>query len=74
MLVSVGETVTAGQLIGTVPAQTGHALVSLTFFDFADGFIGCPVAQFSPSVAAQLEALYDSGIERRPSSRVDLCQ
>lgn len=74
MLVSVGETVTAGQLIGTVPAQTGDALLSLTFFDFDDGFIGCPVAQFSPSVAAQLEALYDSGIERRPSSRVDLCQ
>ena len=74
MLVSVGETVTAGQHIGTVPAQGSSAFVSLAFFDFADGYTGCPVAQFSPSVAAQLEALYDSGIERRGSSRVDLCQ
>ena len=74
MLVSVGDTVTAGQHIGTLPSQGPNALVHLQFFELNVGFLGvCTLDFFSPSVAAQLEALYDSGVERRPSSRADLC-
>jgi hypothetical protein len=60
ILVAVGDRVTAGQHIGNLLSQGPGAHVHF-------GFGGpCPLDQFSPSVAAQLEALYDSGIERRP--------
>lgn len=60
ILVAVGDRVTAGQHIGNLLSQGDGAHVH-----FGLGG-GCPLEQFSPSVAAQLEALYGSGIERRP--------
>lgn len=60
ILVAVGDRVTAGQHIGNLLSQGDGAHVH-----FGLGG-GCPLEQFSPSVAAQLEALYGSGIELRP--------
>ena len=74
MLVSVGDTVTAGQHIGTLPSQGPSGVLFFQFFDFNVGFVdACPLDFFSPSVAAQLEALYDSVEHSESPSRADLC-
>ena len=78
VLVSVGQSVTAGQRIGNLLSQ-GQGRNAHVHFGVLEGGGGefsvrrCPVEYFSPSAATQLEALYDSGVEKRPSSRANLC-
>ena len=61
ILVAIGDRVTAGQHIGNLLSQGDGAHVHF-------GLGGrCPIESLSPGVAAQLEALYNSGIERRPT-------
>lgn len=76
LLVSVGDKVTAGQHIGNLisgnqlkPGETAHV-----HFGIYNGHQKiCPKNYFTPLAARRFEALYDSGIEKRPAYRVNLC-
>jgi murein DD-endopeptidase MepM/ murein hydrolase activator NlpD len=73
VLVSEGQAVASGQPIANllVRSDAGHV-----HFGVVEGASAgqCPLSYFTPDLAARLEALYDSGVEKRPSSRADLCQ
>ncbi|HVB38374.1 MAG TPA: M23 family metallopeptidase [Vicinamibacterales bacterium] len=71
ILVSTGQTVTAGQHIGTLLAQGSGAHVH--FGTLLDGTAHCPLDFYPADVAAQFEALFNSGIEKRPAN-ANLCQ
>ena len=76
VLVSAGQSVTAGQRIGNLLSQGSNAHVHFGVGEGGGGNFSvqrCPVEHFSPGAATQLEALYDSGVEKRPSSRANLC-
>ena len=76
VFVSVGEKVTAGQHIGNLifgnslkPGETGHVHWGI----YNGHQKKCPKNYFIPLAARNFEALYDSGIEKRPGYRTNLC-
>ncbi len=71
ILVSKGQTVTAGQHIGTLLTQAdgGH----VHFGTLLNGTAECPLDFFTTEVAAQFQTLFNSGIEKRPANS-NLCQ
>jgi len=74
IFVNVGDAVSAGQHIGNLivlDPDISHVHWSV----FEGGTASkCPLDYFTANVAQKFEALYDSGIEKRPSSRADLCE
>lgn len=76
VFVSVGDKVTAGQHIGNLisgnklkPGETAHV-----HFGIYNGHQKiCPKNYFTPLAARRFEALYDSGIGKRPAYRANLC-
>jgi hypothetical protein len=74
VFVAPGEEVSAGQHIGNllaVDTDVAHAHWTVSVMGSNDT---CPLAYFTDTVATSLEALYDSGIEKRPANRPDLCE
>jgi len=74
IFVAVGDWVTAGQHIGNlIVLDPDIAHVHWGVLE-GDSVSKCPLDYFTANVAQNFEALYDSGIEKRPSSRADLCE
>jgi murein DD-endopeptidase MepM/ murein hydrolase activator NlpD len=74
IFVADGDQVTAGQHIANLIAidqNVAHVHWGVYENGSADK---CPLNYFAVDVAESLEALYDSGIEKRPSNRPDLCE
>ena len=74
IFVSIGDTVEAGQHIGNlivVTPDVAHVHWGIYENGVADN---CPLDYFSDVASQSFESLYDSGIEKRPSSRLDLCE
>lgn len=78
IFVEAGDTVTAGQHIANL--IYGDDLNAADVAHVHWGVYGnndpttCPLDYFSPDTAASFETLYDSGLEKRPAYRVDLCE
>ena len=78
VLVTHGQVVTAGQHIANLIHGDDSNAADVAHVHW--GIYGsvdpnkCPLSYFTPSVALQLETLYDSGIEKRPAYRQDLCE
>jgi len=77
IFVSVGEKVKAGQHIGNLilgnnPKAADVAHVHWGIYNGHQK--NCPLNYFTPLAAKNLEALYDSGIEKRPRYRKNLCE
>jgi murein DD-endopeptidase MepM/ murein hydrolase activator NlpD len=77
VLVALGDPVTAGQHIANLiygddanAADVAH--VHWGIYGNVDR-TKCPLDYFSTAAAQSFEALYDSGIEKRPAYREDLC-
>ena len=77
VLVSVGQSVTAGQDIGNLRSQDSSRHVHFGVWEGEGGgnfgAVRCLVEYFSADAALHFEALYDSGLENRPGSRPNLC-
>ena len=74
IFVAVGDKVEAGQHIGNlivVSPDVAHVHWGIYEDDEADK---CPLGFFTENAAQSFEALYDSGIEKRPGYRSDLCE
>jgi murein DD-endopeptidase MepM/ murein hydrolase activator NlpD len=74
IFVTAGEKVTAGQHIATLIAidpNVAHVHWGVYDQGSADK---CPLDYFAVDAAESLEGLYDSGIEKRPGNRIDLCE
>jgi len=77
IFVGVGDKVKAGQHIGNLiygddPNASGVAHVHWGIYNGHQ--TTCPLNYFSLNAAQSFEALYDSGIEKRPNNRPDLCE
>ncbi|MBN1273457.1 MAG: hypothetical protein JXB26_14410 [Candidatus Aminicenantes bacterium] len=73
IFVSKGDWVQAGQHIANLIVLSGAAHVHWGIYDSDTAGI-CPLDYFTATLAQEFEALYDSGIEKRPASRPDLCE
>jgi murein DD-endopeptidase MepM/ murein hydrolase activator NlpD len=74
ILVTAGDRVEAGQHIGNLIVSTPD-LAHVHWSVLEDGeAASCPLDYFSDDAANSFETLYDSGIEKRPGSRPDLCE
>jgi murein DD-endopeptidase MepM/ murein hydrolase activator NlpD len=74
ILIAAGDEVEAGQQIGNlIVVGSDVAHVHWGIYDHGQAVI-CPLDYFPEDVAQSFETLYDSGIEKRPSSRPDLCE
>jgi murein DD-endopeptidase MepM/ murein hydrolase activator NlpD len=74
ILVAAGDEVEAGQQIGNL-IVVGSDVAHVHWGIYEDGeAVNCPLGYFTEDVAQSFETLYDSGIEKRPSSRPDLCE
>ena len=74
VFVAVGDQVTAGQHIAnliSIDSDVAHVHWGINENWSADT---CPLEYCTSDVATGLEALYDSGIEKRPANRPDLCE
>jgi murein DD-endopeptidase MepM/ murein hydrolase activator NlpD len=74
IFVAFGDRVTPGQHIANLIAidqDVAHVHWGVYEGGSADQ---CPLDYFAVDAAKSLETLYDGGIERRPSNRVDLCE
>ena len=74
IFIAVGDKVEAGQHIGNLIVVTPD-VAHVHWGIYEDGEAdNCPLDYFTEDVAQSFEKLYDSGIEKRPSSRPDLCE
>lgn len=74
IFIAVGDKVEAGQHIGNLIVVT-QDVAHVHWGIYEDGEAdNCPLDYFTEDVAQSFEKLYDSGIEKRPSSRPDLCE
>ena len=74
IFVTAGEKVTAGQHIANLIA-IDHNVAHVHWGVYDQGSADkCPLDYFAVDAAESMEGLYDSGIEKRPSNRVDLCE
>jgi len=74
IFVAVGDTVEAGQQIGNLIVLDPN-ITHVHWSIFENGEADkCPLDYFSDDAAQSFEALYDSGIEKRPALRPDLCE
>lgn len=74
IFVAVGDQVAAGQHIGNL-IVVNPDLSHVHWMIIENGeAVNCPLDYFSDDAAQSFETLYDSGIEKRPSSRPDLCE
>ena len=74
ILVTAGDWIRAGQHIGNL-ISINDDVAHVHWGVYAAGATQkCPLDYFTPSLADDLEALYDSGIEKRPNNRFDLCK
>jgi len=73
IFVSKGDWVQIGQHIANLIVISENAHIHWGVYEsgIADK---CPLDYFTEIAAQQFEALYDSGIEKRPNSRPDLCE
>lgn len=74
ILVAPGDRVVAGQHIGNLVSLNDNAHVHFGVSDHRLTEQVCTLTYFADDAAARFEALYDSGIEKRPSSHPDLCE
>jgi len=74
IFVAVGDTVEAGQHIGNLIVLNPD-ITHVHWSIFENGEADhCPLDYFSDDAAQSFESLYDSGIEKRPASRPELCE
>jgi murein DD-endopeptidase MepM/ murein hydrolase activator NlpD len=74
IFVTAGDKVTAGQHMANLVA-VDHNVAHVHWGVYDRGSAdNCPLDYFAVDAAESLEELYDSGIEKRPSNRVDLCE
>ena len=74
IFIVAGDKVSAGQHIANLIA-IDHNVAHVHWGVYDQGSADkCPLDYFAVPVAESLEGLYDSGIEKRPSNRVDLCE
>lgn len=73
IFVSTGDTVRTGQPIADLIAVSGAAHVHWGVYD-RSRTDNCPLDYFSDEGARRFEELYDSGIEKRPGYRRDICE
>jgi hypothetical protein len=74
VLVGQGEQVTAGRHIANLISKddnVAHVHWGVNVFGSTET---CPLDYFTDAAATALETLYDSGIEKRPANRPDLCE
>ncbi len=74
IFVAAGDKVETGQNIGNLIIVTPD-VAHVHWGIYEDGKADkCPLDYFTEDVAQSFETLYDSGIEKRPNSRPDLCE
>lgn len=74
IFISEGDKVEAGQHIGNLIVATQDiAHVHWSIFENGEA-ITCPIDYFADDVKNSFESLYDSGIEKRPNTRPNLCE